>query len=155
MFGKNIPTTSDFDDKIKHLANLMSKETKERMTQQGLLNIVATHGNVKVIYGQKYVKLDIDGSGRLMVDKSTEEIFGIKAYGQVHTGHRYGTLDTIDQYFWGDYSPTLKSNMRARKQVQTQSASNDVHEPSVSSTITKKQEDEWQKRFDANVSDKW
>ncbi len=155
MWGKNTTTSKDFDEKIQRLADLFSRETKERMTRDGLLNIVDTHGKVKVIYGQTYVKLDIDGSGRLMVDKTTEEIFGIKAYGQVHKGHRYGTLDTLDLYFWGDYYPKLKAHMTTRKQVQTQGASKDENEPTVSPVFTKKQEEEWQKKFDSNVSDKW
>jgi len=64
-------------------------------------------------WGQKYVKVDVvnDGgkgqrSGRYMVDVLTGEIFGIKAYGVIHRGHEYGTLDTINDYYWGNYYPS-------------------------------------------------
>jgi len=39
-----------------------------------------------------------------MVEISTEKIYGIKAYGVIHRGHYYGTLDEIDQWYWGDYT---------------------------------------------------
>ncbi len=54
--------------------------------------------------GKKYAKVDIGRSGRYMVDMATGEIFGIKGYGVIHKGHRYGTLDTIEAYNWGGYS---------------------------------------------------
>lgn len=60
-----------------------------------------------VIPGKKYTKIDVclpQQSGRYMVVNETGEIFGIKAYGVIHKGHQYGTLDTIDQYYWGDYT---------------------------------------------------
>ena len=44
-------------------------------------------------------------SGFLMIDNATGEIFGIKGYGRVHKGHRYGTLATAGQWFWGEYGP--------------------------------------------------
>jgi hypothetical protein len=56
-------------------------------------------------YGKKYVKVDIGrldakyASGKYMIDLVTEEIFGIKAYGVIHRGHRYGTLDNPSFYY--------------------------------------------------------
>ena len=38
-----------------------------------------------------------------MIENSTGDIWGIKGYGVVHKGHHYGTLDTVDAYFWGGY----------------------------------------------------
>lgn len=58
---------------------------------------------VRVIPGRKFTKIDVGSSGKYMVDNGTGEIFGVKAYGVIHHGHRYGTLDTIDQWQWGDY----------------------------------------------------
>lgn len=60
--------------------------------------------------GQKYTKVDVGTSGKYMVENATGNIFGIKAYGQVHKGHFYGTLDTIDDYYWGEYYPKHKTN---------------------------------------------
>lgn len=64
-----------------------------------------------VIPGRKYTKIDVcypQQSGRYMVVNETGEIFGIKAYGVINKGHRFGTLDTIDKYYWGGYSAQLK-----------------------------------------------
>jgi hypothetical protein len=64
---------------------------------------------VKIVPGPKYTKIDETHSsgqaGKFMVDNATGEIFGIKAYGKVHKGHAYGTLDTIDQWDWGGFRP--------------------------------------------------
>jgi hypothetical protein len=54
--------------------------------------------------GKKYTKVDVGQSGKYMVINATGEIYGIKAYGVIHKGHKYGNLDTIDQYYWGRYS---------------------------------------------------
>lgn len=64
-----------------------------------LTNLLAT---LKI--GKKYAKVDVGRSGRYMVDMATGEIFGIKGYGVIHKGHRFGTLDTIEAYNWGGYS---------------------------------------------------
>ena len=48
---------------------------------------------VNIKPGPKYTKVNIGDSGRFMVVNSTGEIFGIKAYGVIHRGHYYGTLD--------------------------------------------------------------
>ena len=61
------------------------------------------HASVKP--GAKYDKVNVGTSGRYMVEVRTGNIFGIKGYGKPHKGHFYGTLDTITDYFWGNYYP--------------------------------------------------
>ena len=58
---------------------------------------------VTIKWGIKYVNVNVGGSGKYMVVKDTQEIFGIKAYGVIHRGHFYGTLDTVDQWDWSQY----------------------------------------------------
>lgn len=58
---------------------------------------------VKVTAGKKFARVDVGTSGKYMVDLATGEIFGIKAYGVVHRGHRFGTLDTIQEWDWRGY----------------------------------------------------
>jgi len=62
---------------------------------------------VQVHEGPKYTRVDVGPehniSGKYMIDNATGEIFGIKGYGRIHRGHRYGTLGTIDSYEWGGY----------------------------------------------------
>ena len=49
---------------------------------------------VTVKPGPKYTRIDVGSSGRFMVVNDTGEIYGIKAYGVIHRGHYFGTLDT-------------------------------------------------------------
>ena len=60
--------------------------------------------------GKKYTKVDVGSSGKYMVVNETGEIFGIKGYGVIHFGHFYGTLETIDDYFWGRYNAVKINN---------------------------------------------
>ena len=53
--------------------------------------------------GGKYAHINVGNSGKYMVVLATGEIFGIKAYGVIHRGHAFGTLDTIADYEWGEY----------------------------------------------------
>ena len=68
----------------------------------------------RIIEGKRYIRIDVgpthNWSGKLMINSISGEIFGIKGYGVVHKGKRYGNLDTIDDYFWGEYSPILKGD---------------------------------------------
>ena len=93
-------------NKIIAFAALLEAESLQRLEASGL-TCQANKDNCKtrVIEGKKYTKVDIGSSGRYMVENETGNIFGIKAYGQIHKGHFYGTVDTTAEYFWGDYYP--------------------------------------------------
>ena len=93
-------------EKIQAFAQKVEQEQIARMAEQGFSQIVIdTSTKVTVKDGKKFTKVDIGNSGRYMVDNETGNIFGIKAYGVVHRGHFYGTVDTINEYNWGDYYP--------------------------------------------------
>lgn len=91
------------EEKIKNLCDKITKESHVYLIkcgygcQHNLDNAIA-HYHI----GKKYIRVDVGGSGRYMVDLQGN-IFGIKAYGVIHKGHCYGNLDTINEYFWGDY----------------------------------------------------
>lgn len=70
-------------------------------------------GYAKVVPGKKYAKVDVGTSGRFMVEMDSGDIFGIKAYGVIHRGHPYGNLDTIQDWYWGDYYPIRKITQEA------------------------------------------
>jgi hypothetical protein len=57
--------------------------------------------------GKVYTKVDVgpehNMSGKYMIEHATGIIYGIKGYGKVHESHRYGTLDTVDEWWWGGY----------------------------------------------------
>lgn len=95
-------------NKIKQFAERVEAEQIERLKVCGLgceANI--QNARTKVKEGKKYTKVDVGSSGKFMIDQEGN-IFGIKGYGVIHKGHCYGTLDTIDLYYWGDYRPRLK-----------------------------------------------
>ena len=97
------------ENKIISLCEKITKETQENLKQRHL-DCEANLNNAKSHYhiAKKYTRVDVGSSGKYMVVNETGEIFGIKAYGVIHKGHNYGTLDTIDNYYWGDYTARKK-----------------------------------------------
>jgi len=93
---------------IEELAALILQQQRERIARQ-YSQWQADAETVAVRPGKKYTKIDRGPehsmSGFLMIDNETGEIFGIKAYGVVHKGHRYGTLATAGDWYWGEYWP--------------------------------------------------
>jgi len=91
------------DEKIKTFADLLENQQIECLKKKGLgcqCNI--DNAKVKVKEGKKYIKIDVGSSGKYMID-AEGNIFGIKAYGVIHKGHIFGNLDTINNWYWGDY----------------------------------------------------
>ena len=87
---------------IEQFAAMVQTEQAERLTKGGSHpDTVKHHSRTTIKPGQKYTKVDVGDSGKFMVENATGNIFGIKAYGQIHKGHFYGTLDTIADYYWG------------------------------------------------------
>jgi hypothetical protein len=68
--------------------------------------------DVRSINGKKYTKIDVSScgqwSGKYMIDNATGDIFGIKGYGVIHKGHKYGNLNSVNNYYWGDYVAVRK-----------------------------------------------
>jgi hypothetical protein len=93
--------------KIEQLANLIEKQTRERYIKDGFNPEMHNH-KVSIKPGKRYIKVDVGSSGKYMVD-AEGNIFGIKAYGVIHLGHQYGTLDTIKEWNWGGYT-AFKAN---------------------------------------------
>ena len=62
---------------------------------------------VNVKPGRVYTKVDVgpehNMSGKYMVKNATGVIYGVKGYGVVHKGHRYGTLDEVTSWDWSGY----------------------------------------------------
>lgn len=100
-----------FMDKLSAFARLVQEQQRQRMIRdygQERIEIHQSACKTLVKVGNKFAKVDVGSSGKFMVDLATGEIYGIKAYGQVHRGHRFGTLDTTDDWDWGDYAPVQK-----------------------------------------------
>jgi len=101
---------------IEQFAELVQKQQKEAYigrwrefdeNDENHANIVKNATTIKVKPGKKYIKIDVGHSGKLMVVIETGEIFGIKGYGIInrHPLHTYGTLETVNEWYWGEYKP--------------------------------------------------
>ena len=90
---------------LKEFAELLERQQIERL-KADKLDCQCNIDNYKVSIkaGKKYYKVDLGYSGRFMIDMEGN-IFGIKAYGVIHRGHRYGTLLTVNQWDWSGYYP--------------------------------------------------
>jgi len=103
---------------IKEFAEMVEEQQRWRYCCQfppeecktgldGHEELVKLSCETQVIPGRKYTKVDVGRSGKFMIDEEGN-IFGIKGYGKVHRGHYYGTLETTDEWDWGDYYPRRK-----------------------------------------------
>ena len=91
---------------IKEFTQLVDKQQKETLKRNySFLDVERT--GAKYVPGKKYDKVNIiscgQESGRYMIDKETKAIYGIKRYGTVNLRHLYGTLDTVNDWYWGEY----------------------------------------------------
>jgi hypothetical protein len=103
---------------IEEFAQVVLAEQKARLAED-YSQWQADAEQVHVIPGRVYTKVDLgtDGggfTGKFMIENKTGIIYGIKAYGKVHKGHCYGTLDTVADWYWGQYYPErLRSGVQA------------------------------------------
>ena len=82
--------------KIGIFAALVEEQQLASLTAHGLTceALTWTTARRKPRFGKHYTKVDVGSSGKFMVENETGNIYGIKGYGVVHTGHFYGTLNT-------------------------------------------------------------
>ena len=82
------------EEKIRRFALLVQEQEKQSIIRLcGSLRGNETSYKVHIRPGKKYVKVDVGSSGRYIIDG--ENVFGCKAYGVIHRGHFFGTLDDI------------------------------------------------------------
>ena len=99
------------EEKLRAFAELVQRDMTEWYTRsypQTPPEAMARACEVRVKPGAKYTKVDVGDSGKYMVD-ADGNIYGIKAYGVIHRGHHYGTLDTIQEWYWGGYVGVRKA----------------------------------------------
>ena len=85
----------------------------ERDNRRYPLEVHANAWLCKIKMGRKYANVDVGQSGKYMVELDTGNIYGIKAYGVIHRRHFYGTLDTIHEWNWSDYTARKLGKMAA------------------------------------------
>ena len=90
--------------KLQEFAELLEKQQIEDLVKHNLACQPNRYNcKTKIIPGRKYTRVNVGTSGKYMIVNDTGEIYGIKAYGVIHRGHKYGTLDTINEWYWGEY----------------------------------------------------
>jgi hypothetical protein len=102
---------------IEEFAEMVLAAQKQRLAEH-FSQRQADAEIVEVKPGPKYTKVDFGTgsfrtggggmSGKFMVENATGVIYGIKGYGVVHKGRRYGTLQTTDEWDWSGYGPVRK-----------------------------------------------
>ncbi len=101
----------EYQEKLEKLRAKIEQEQLERFYRD-YPNHPDPQGacQARIKEGKKYVKIDVGSSGKYMIDREGN-IFGIKAYGVIHRGHYFGTLETINNYYWGDYEAYIKEGI--------------------------------------------
>lgn len=91
-------------DQIEAFAHRLEAEQLTGLAERRL-DCEANRANsrTRIVQGSKYTKVNVGPSGKYMVEHATGNIYGIKAYGVIHRGHQYGTLETLDEWNWRGY----------------------------------------------------
>jgi len=107
---ENFRATVERDTRARYLADWQRDQAKGHDYP---LSVHEPQMVVKIKMGRKYTNVDVGSSGKYMVELATGAIYGIKAYGVIHRGHSYGTLDTVADWNWGDYRARLRAKEAA------------------------------------------
>jgi len=92
------------ETKLQALCDKITIDQHQRLKETGLdCQCNLDNAVARYIMKRKYTNIDLGGCGKYMIVNATGEIYGIKGYGVIHRGHYFGTLDTINDYFWGEY----------------------------------------------------
>ncbi len=95
-------------EQLQHFAELIETETLAVLRRQYSYEGLEKSAKVKIVPGRKYIKVDVGDSGKYMIEVDTGDIYGIKAYGVIHRGHKYGNIATVDSWQWGHYTGAPK-----------------------------------------------
>lgn len=96
---------TDYDVKLARFAEVLQSERRTAISDAyPWVDVNGPAYLVTVKHGRKFDRVDLGDSGKYMVERETGAIFGIKSYGVVHRGYRYGTLNTVDEWDWGGYA---------------------------------------------------
>lgn len=104
-------------------AALVLAQTQERLRNDYPTSPQWSWEQVAVKPGPVYTKVDIgpkgNMSGKYMIENATGIIYGIKGYGKVHKGHRYGTLETAGSWYWGGYTGMRETEAQREHRIET------------------------------------
>lgn len=92
------------NDKLEAFRAILESQQRAHLAvEYPGLQLDTGHYFASIKMGRKYANIDFGGSGKYMVELATGAIYGIKAYGVIHRGHYFGTLDTLADWDWSGY----------------------------------------------------
>ena len=106
---------ADFGIALDEFMSRVQSETNMRLIDRKL-DCPGNMVKVAADYGKRFVRIVfVTGEGghrsvRYFVEQSTGIIFAAQGWKQYNPKRSYGTLDTIDQFSWGDYQGVAKSD---------------------------------------------
>ncbi len=100
---------TEFDAAVKRFAAMVADQLHRFPFGTG-------YDRTRCVDNRLYVLVDVgrtgsewDWCGRYMVEKSTGDIFGIRAYGKINRRHYHGNLATAEKMsWWGGYRAVKK-----------------------------------------------
>ena len=101
-------------EKVHAWMQMMEKQTHDRYLSQGFDPSWHDYTPSIRTNGSKYTGVAIGGSMRYFVRKATGEIFAAATFRAPNFNRSFGTLDTVNDFNWGDYSPRLHEEASAR-----------------------------------------
>ena len=116
----NSLATATYEQKLKALCDLITKEIDERMQKDYEILYTSSMKEkgrctlIEVQPGTLYDKLTMKdyGSGcyvKYFVHKPTGRILGAAGWDAKNFNREYGTLDTINEWYWGGYDAVSKN----------------------------------------------
>lgn len=73
-------------------------------------------------FDRVFLKTPNQRLGRYFVDRNSWVIYGIKSWAQVNPRREFGTLDTVPQFDWSNYTGVPRAGTDAEKSYQAREA---------------------------------
>ena len=94
----------NYETKLERFRRLFEEHSNDRLKR---IYPDRDPNEIQVEFGYKFDKVFVfngQKAGRYMVESRSGKIWGIKSWTQVNYRRQFGTLDTVDQYDWSEYS---------------------------------------------------
>jgi hypothetical protein len=66
-------------------------------------NLAEKYSRVELQPGKKYIRVVLDTSSRYFIEKETGNIYGSAGWRSPNFKRQYGTLNTVNDWYWGDF----------------------------------------------------
>lgn len=98
-------------EKLAAFAQLVQAESISRSSKDGLTHTAnAEYHKIGIYPGSKFTRISIGGGMRYCVRNEDGAIFAAKGTKGPNFNQFFGTLDTINQFYWGGYTGRPKED---------------------------------------------